>query len=311
MDGLADDETMSINLVPPTTTTATMIVIPPWLQDHCDRLVTNDENLTNLNLNIRRLDSVMMEALVAALQQNSVLSVLNMTSSLTHSPNAIEPLTRTLLPHHPSLKILHLSHNRLTNISLSLLATNTVLTELYLEYNALGQTACEDLAKGLQHNTSLTVLQLNYNQVGDAGCRALAEALRSNQSLRTLGLERNGIADASHLRRVLQHENVWLERLRLGQNNALDDAAVRTSIQLYCRANAAGRRFLRHCTLPEAAWPMLLHRLAEDSELRYFFLREKPDLLCHHSTDCSNNKNDSSTSLQRGTACFSLGNGAP
>lgn len=249
--------------------------LPPWLVDHCVRLQNNDENLSNLNLNIRRLTLEMMEELVSALRHNNVLTVLNLTSSLINNPAAIEPLTASIVPQHVSLQILHLGHNRLATVSLQL-ANNSVLKELYLEYNALGPVSCQYLAHGLRQNSVLQVLQLNYNLVGNAGCEALAQAMQHNSSLLVLGLQRNGISDASSLVQILEDYNVWIRRIRLEQNNDIP-AVQQTRIRLLSRANAAGRRFLRHAALDDPLWPRLLHRL--DYNLKFFFFQQKPELL--------------------------------
>jgi len=250
-------------------------ILPPWLVDHCVRLQNNDDNLTNLNLNIRRLSPEMMEELVSALRHNNILTVLNLTSTLANNPAAIESLAASIVPQHASLQILHLSHNRLAAVSLQL-SNNSVLKELYLEYNALGEEACQYLAHGLRRNSVLQVLQLNYNLVGNAGCEALAQALQSNSSLLVLGLQRNGITDAGSLVQTLEDSNVWIRCIRLEQNNAIP-VGQQTRIKLLARANAAGRKFLRHAALNDTLWPRLLHRL--DYNLKFFFLQQKPDLL--------------------------------
>src|SRR3569832_435009 len=104
--------------------------IPPWLQEHCDRLVANDLSLTNLNLNIRRLDDRQLHALAVTMSQNYHLLVLNLTSSLTSSDIA----TIQAVVDHVTLSLLHLSYNRL-EMAVSL--SHSSLVELYLDHNAL------------------------------------------------------------------------------------------------------------------------------------------------------------------------------
>jgi Ran GTPase-activating protein (RanGAP) involved in mRNA processing and transport len=265
-----------------------MSSLPTWLQDVCTQLASDDAQLTNLNLNIRRLDARMMEALAAALQRNTVLLILNLTSSLANSSNvtAVQPLALTVLARRTSLKILHLSYNRLTDVAAigDALATNPCLQELYLDYNSITAESAKHLANGLRHNTALGVLQLNYNCIEDEGATALASALLTNKSLQVLGLDRNGITEtgSSALLAAVQTNNAYIQSILLQQ----DDGITRTQLilQLYCRANQAGRRYIRGESLPLDHWPALLERIKDQPDLLYFFLDQKPDL-CQHAGD--------------------------
>jgi hypothetical protein len=259
--------------------------IPPWFEEHCSRLTANDEGLTNLNLNIRRLDRDMVEALSTALLNNTVLVVLNLTSSLQNNPDAVVPLAETVLPHHPSLQVLHLSYNRLTDVRFigSALRTNSCLEEVYLDYGQIGAESAYYLADGLSKNKTLRVLQLNYNAVGDKGAQALATALHENDSLRRLGLERNGITEqGATALEVALRSNVTLTSVHLDRN-AIPET-VRRQIQLYCRANEAGRSQLLQDSLEYTEWLNILSGVKDDPDLRFFFVRLRPDL-CHHHDD--------------------------
>jgi Leucine-rich repeat (LRR) protein len=171
--------------------------IPSWLQEHCFRLSVKDEQLTNLNLNIRKLDSQMMKALAASLRDNPFLVVLNLTSSLANDETALTPLAQSVLPYHQSLQVIHLSYNRLTDVGAIGLAlgTNKMLTELFLDYNQVGAASAHYIADGLRQNTKLQGLQLSHNKIRDKGCQANASALRKNYALLTSRLDRNGITD--------------------------------------------------------------------------------------------------------------------
>jgi hypothetical protein len=115
--------------------------IPPWLEEICVRLRSNDESLTNLNLNIRQLRPVWLAYLWDALEANTVLETLNLTNSLV-PPLDLRPLLRGLA-HHGSLKTLYLSYNKLVDVSLlaTVLRTNTSLENLFLDYNRVQDDA--------------------------------------------------------------------------------------------------------------------------------------------------------------------------
>ena len=256
--------------------------IPRWLNEHCVRLVAIDADIVNLNLNIRRLNRPMMEALAKALAHNTKIEIVNFTSSFmnTNDETAILPLTEVVLPNHPSLQIVHLSYNRFTNI-ISIgqaLQTNTTLRELYLDYNCLTKTSAIAIANGLMTNRTLQVLRLQSNQIGDEGGIALANALRTNTTLQELGLSKNqlGSSTGHALLDTLQHHNISLKRLTLAENPNIPPV-LRLKVQYYVRANQVGRHVLRQQQKFNInLWPSVLEQLEPD--MTYYFLQQKPDL---------------------------------
>jgi Leucine-rich repeat (LRR) protein len=255
-------------------------LIPPWLQEHCSRLLSNDKTLTNLNLNIRQLNIECMVALEAAMRQTSHLYTLNLTTSLTTDPLALEVIAQVIC-HHVSLKVLHLSYNRLLNVTCigqALMAKNSTLTHLYLDYNLIDRQSCLALADGLCHNTTLEVLQLGSNNIGDEGCIALAKAVACNKTLRILGLARNGITNkgAAAMEEAMQ-SNFTIEYINCDKN--WFPSVQQTRLELMCRANKAGRSFLTSPSLENTACsPIILERVAGDLDLLAFFLKAKPEL---------------------------------
>jgi NLR family CARD domain-containing protein 3 len=263
-------------------------VFPAWLREHCARLCARDDELRNLNLNIRGLDPRMMAFLAESMRDNDILVILNLTSSLARFPEAVISLAQIALPRHKSLKVLHLSYNRIQDASdlAKALATNECLEEVYLNYNRINDTGAEALAEGLRQNSTLRVLCMNSNEVGDQGCQALARALKGNTSLRDLSLERNtiSIVGAGAIQMALR-KNYTITTISLDWNNM--PARHAASIQILCRANKAGRGFLANAGWnSEAVWPAFLERLNHDPDLLYFFLREKLDLLLTSSKHC-------------------------
>lgn len=253
--------------------------LPMWLEEHCTRLIQQDKELWNLNLNIRRLDEFQMTRLADALRQNNVLQIINLTTSLKHHGRALQPFATMVLPHHRSLKILYLCYNDLTDVSgiAAALKSNDSLEELYLHNNCLTCPSAEQLAGMLQTNQSLRSLHLGYNHIQNKGCTALAKSLVSNTSLRILGLDHNRITTvgSSAMENALQY-NFVIQQIDLSMN---DTSLASARIPILCRANKMGRRYLGNPQFRLAFWVLVLESARSDPDLLYFFLRSKPDLL--------------------------------
>jgi Leucine Rich repeat len=265
--------------------------IPFWLVEHCNRLAAKDQRLTNLNLNIRRLDASMLDALAEALRDNHSLIVLNLTSSLMHNPLDIDRLALLVRQNHTSLQVVHLCYNRLEDISrlAEALAYNSKLTDLHMDYNLIHTKSAVTLSLALQKNTTLRVLKLNHNAIGDVGCCALAiNALRNNTTLTELGLRHNQITDigGKALLDALM-TNTTIQSIDIEQNAISKEVAG--NITITCRANAHGRKYLQDGMMPLWHWPHLLERVNHDAALVYFFLVSRPDLFfsdhCIEDTD--------------------------
>jgi Ran GTPase-activating protein (RanGAP) involved in mRNA processing and transport len=99
------------------------------------------------------------------------------------------------------------------------LATNTTLTYLKLNENAIGDNGARAIANALTKNRTLGSIDLRGNSIGDAGAVAIAMALLQSTSLKTLYLQSNGIgpAGAIALSETLR-TNTCLQVLGLGQN---------------------------------------------------------------------------------------------
>jgi Ran GTPase-activating protein (RanGAP) involved in mRNA processing and transport len=293
--------------------------IPRWLEEQCFRLQDEGSNLRNLNLNIRRFTPTMILALSKALEGNTRIEIVNMTSSLSNAAVAehrhnnkqlLLPLAHAIQC-HVSLKILHLSYNRLSNatpLGVSLEMNQSSLVELHLDHNSLGADTARALARALTRNSRLKVLQLNSNQVLDEGGHDLAKALKDNSSLKTLGLARNQLGEgtARELLDALRSKNVSLTRLFLEENSHVPTALAAQCLFLL-KANKCGRYLLQETrnvqdsavgsrgkasgsSPPSPAggyrcslWPLVLEDL--EPSLIFFFLTEKPSLVPSHSTN--------------------------
>lgn len=275
--------------------------LPQWLEEHCQRLLANNEAshddspISNLNMNLRRLNYAMIDALVHALSQNSRIQAINLTWSLVDindcSDRKVVPLA-DLLGYHPSLEVIHLSYNRLTNAGpLGLaLSTNTSLRELHLDHNRLTPESAVAIAQGLSqnsHRTKLAVLCLNSNSIGDIGGAAIASMLQANTSITTLQLANNqlGLTTVNKLWNSLQR-NVTLVELGLDTNPGLPNDDTLQVLHLI-RANRAGRYLLKQQQRqtpppPLGLWPWVLTRI--EADFIYFFLHEVPTIMTMRAT---------------------------
>ena len=269
--------------------------VPVWLRELCERLESDEKAmLSEVNLNIRRLTYEMMSHLCHVLLRGScsALRSLNLTSSLIDriemtSGQVAEPLIRDVLSSSTcSLRILHLSYNRLAGPLHGLgksMAVNQTLTELYLDHNRIDCEAAIELSQGLRRNQTLQVLQLSSNVIGDRGATNLAEALVFNKCLRSLGLSRNVIGEAgvqAFVETLWKHKNTTLKFLDMQNNKPSVSAGTLGWLATLCQANALGRRILlfQADSVPGIVAPLLAKACHNQSAL-YVLLQEKHSIL--------------------------------
>ncbi|CAE8657952.1 unnamed protein product, partial [Polarella glacialis] len=147
---------------------------------------------------------------------------------------ALAALAR-LLPTDTALVSLHLCDSHLGDDGVQRLAHQLLdaakyggaLEELKLARNALGDGACESLAKLLEVSTTLRSLDLSGNNIGCVGAGLLAAGLRQNDFLKELDLSCNSVGDdgARWLGAALEVNPYSLEKLDLS-GNCLGDASL-------------------------------------------------------------------------------------
>ena len=191
-------------------------------------------------------------------------------------------------------------------VSDTLSSLRSKIQNLNLRSNDLGDIGAESIAFGLEYNRSLRKMWLSSNHIGDEGATHLARALRGHAlesiylsccdignegakafaellgdpttHLRVLDLYRNQIGDSGGdaLAKAM-NQNVSLHELNITYNRIHNTKSLK-QVRFLCKCNRAGRYLLGENNLPTGLWPLVLSKLNYMLEVRFFFLREKPDL---------------------------------
>lgn len=69
-----------------------------------------------------------------------------------------------------------------------ILKSSSILTELYLQRNLIGNDGAAELAQALRGNNSLFIFRIEHNRIGQAGAMAFLSAMETNSQLRSLGV---------------------------------------------------------------------------------------------------------------------------
>jgi len=185
------------------------------------------------------------------------------------------------------------------------------ICNLNLRNNRIGDFGAESIAFGLEHNTSLRKIWLSSNLIGDEGAIHLARAIRGHSlqsiylsncsvgddgakafaellcdpatQLQVLDLYRNHIGDlgGNALSKAMR-QNVSIQDLNIASNRIHNLMALR-QVRFLCKCNLAGRYLLRKVDLPTGLWPRVLAKVNFKADVRFFLLREKPDLFIRHT----------------------------
>eukprot|EP00927_Polykrikos_kofoidii_P028076 TRINITY_DN24575_c0_g1_i1.p1 TRINITY_DN24575_c0_g1~~TRINITY_DN24575_c0_g1_i1.p1 ORF type:complete len:907 (+),score=143.20 TRINITY_DN24575_c0_g1_i1:100-2820(+) len=109
----------------------------------------------------------------------------------------------------------------------SWLRQDTVITDLVLCWNSLGDRCTQNLSSALSANRTLMRLDLSLNNVGDGGAIFLGNALTQNTRLRELLLASNKVGDrgAEHLGNALVTNNA-LYVLDLSDNSIAEEGSM-------------------------------------------------------------------------------------
>jgi hypothetical protein len=155
--------------------------------------------ISQIRLRGEELAEVGAKALVASLQDNRTVTVLDLGSNAISDEGAAA--LAEMLQHNSMIATLNLAHNRFGDEGVKALAAslqdNRTVTVLDLSSNAImasGEGAAA-LAEMLQHNSTIATLNLAHNRFGDEGAKSLAEMLQHNSTIATLNLANNRFGD--------------------------------------------------------------------------------------------------------------------
>ncbi|XP_057565215.1 NACHT, LRR and PYD domains-containing protein 3 [Hippopotamus amphibius kiboko] len=195
-------------------------------------VLSNNWNLTELNLSGNSLGDPGMKALCETLQQPGCNIRRLWLGQCCLSHQCCFNIS-SVLSNNQKLVELDLSHNALGDFGIRLLCVGLRhlfcnLKKLWLVSCCLTSVCCEDLASVLSTNHSLTRLYLGENALGDSGVGILCEKAKNPQcNLQKLGLVNSGITSGCclALSSVLS-TNQSLTHLYL-RGNALGDMGIK------------------------------------------------------------------------------------
>lgn len=207
-------------------------------------------NLQKLHLAHNHLRARGVKMLTSELQgRRHNLTFLDLTCNQIGTKGMHHLVDWLLMSHDTILQQLWVGSNDLGQCCGSMwadiLEDNSTLVEIRLGGNELGNTGIEALAKGLGRNHSLRLLELDWNQIGDEGAIALAEALQRNGTLKMLDLSGNQIAQRGciALAKALPY-HLELKELKMTNNRMTDEAAKAFADSLT----------ERHCVFEKLHW---------------------------------------------------------
>ena len=187
----------------------------------------SNHNLTKFTLNsMKFLDLSSFYKLSEALTLNEALTYIDLSKNSL--PDSTSNSLLELLGVLPYLNYLNLDYNRLTDISWgNILAVNTSLEQLFVNYNSLRTTSVENILESLVINKTLKILGLLGCEVLQKTAPLLASILKS-ASLQSLSIELDLEHEAIHdLAGTLCEYNNDLVEFNIGEewkqgNEAID-----------------------------------------------------------------------------------------
>ena len=130
-----------------------------------ERLISNDETLSSLNLSYKKLTFFDFQELRGALEKNTRLSLLDV------SGNLLDERTIKILADLPHITSLIAVNCRINNEGAKIFARNNTFTTLNINNNHI----FEEGAVSLAQNTTWVSLSLFRNKIGEKGAAALAK----------------------------------------------------------------------------------------------------------------------------------------
>lgn len=169
------------------------------IAQYITKLRTNDDSLTELNLNSQDLNLEEVKAFAIAIAKNNQLRAFDFSNNFIGTAGV--HLIGQALERNESLKTIYLRSNDAYDggavAIANALKVNKHLKAIFLGNNNIESAGVAAIAKVLSYNCDLELLSLRNNEIGDEGCRSLSYALIDNASIRTLNLANTGISDES------------------------------------------------------------------------------------------------------------------
>lgn len=241
-------------------------------------------SLTILDLSMNKLGSQGLQAL--DLHTNSTLETIELWGNGISITGGIF-LSNTLSSLHSKIQNLNLRNNDLRDIGAEGIAfgleNNRSLRKIWLSSNHIGDEGATHLARSLRGHAALESIYLSCCNIGNEGAKAFAELLgdpttTTTTQLRVLDLYRNQIGDSGgDALAKSMNQNVSLHELNITYNRIQNTTSLK-QVRFLCKCNRAGRYLLQENNLPTGLWPLVFSKLNYLLDVRFFFLREKPDL---------------------------------
>jgi Ran GTPase-activating protein (RanGAP) involved in mRNA processing and transport len=210
-------------LVPPT--------VPTWLEELCQRLSENDENLTTVELTQNvRMDDMLAKVLAESMEDNVtvrslVLSFFSIVDDGAYAIGSVLAKSKVL----QKLQLRELRNSREVITIFRLLRENSSIEELSLRHSQICPMGAEAVGDFFKHHGNLQEVrfvdcQFTGNSL-ELLCNGLAETRSPLQRLYLVNTD-IGSERVIHLAKLLQKKNSSLRELFLGENELGDEGVA-------------------------------------------------------------------------------------
>lgn len=161
---------------------------------------------------------------------------------------------------------------------------NTLIEEISIRGNGLGDTGAQSLAALLLKSGTIRHLYISYCNIGSEGAIAIANALSVNKSLNAIDLGGNPVGeDGSRALLSAMENNTSLQNFYFYKYNDTLIEGLGAKITMFTSLNRAGRKILGSYDVPRSLWPLILAKSSKHPDVIYYFLQQKPELFMKQS----------------------------
>ncbi|XP_075139673.1 NACHT, LRR and PYD domains-containing protein 12-like [Leptodactylus fuscus] len=204
----------------------------PHFSDLMAALSSPDCRIEDIYLADNDLPDTSCTQLASGIRNNQSLKILDLSDNFLSGPH-FSDLMAALSSPACRIEELHLGDNNLPDTSCTQLASvirnNQSLKILHLSNNRLSGPHFSDLMAALSSPAcKIETLQLASNYLPDTACAQLASVIRNNQSLKIIDLTNNCLSGPhfSDLMAALSSPACRIEELHLGNNNLPDTSCI-------------------------------------------------------------------------------------